>query len=112
MQLSKILEQKDDQIKFRRRSWDISFYLRATKEGKIFIRNTGDAAHGIMAGLSVQDILADDWELLEPTETRVQHGIYVNSTGYNFIFLDGTLYKLTSINSLAVNSHGELYKIN
>ncbi len=84
----------------------MSFYLRLHQDGNIYIRNSGDPANGKSGGLSAKDILADDWEVLELSESRLENEVFVSASGNNFIFLNGTLYRL----SLDTNV-GELYKV-
>lgn len=95
MLLSEILAAPANNIKFRRRSWTMTFYLRYN-EGKIYIRNTGDIANADNRGLNAKDIIADDWEILQPIANYVfaENQIYVNPQGVNFVYLKGSLYKM------------------
>lgn len=90
VQLAAVAADQDNKS-LRRASWRVDSFI-SVKDNTVVDNN------GRLCSPSVQDILADDWEILVPASEFENDVIYVRKNGDSWITIQGTTYALTRIN--------------
>ena len=80
-----------DNQSLRRASWRVDYFIRVKDNAVIDI-------NGRLASPSVQDILANDWEILVPATEFESDVVYVRENGESWITIQGITYRLSCIN--------------